>query len=55
MDQLKATLDKIIAIVEVEGGVPSDMVKLTTYATNMADWHPFPEEHAPLYGDYFRG
>ena len=55
MDQLKATFDRIIAIVEVEGGVPSDVVKLTTYVTSMADWYPIPDEHVELYRDYFRG
>lgn len=55
LDQLKATLDRIIAIVEVEGGVPSDVVKLTTYVTHMPDWYPIPDEHAALYEDYFRG
>lgn len=55
LDQLKTVLDRIIAIVEVEGGVPSDVVKLTTYVTNMADWYPIPNEHAALYEDYFRG
>ena len=55
LDQLKATFDRIIAIVEVEGGVPSDVVKLTTYVTSMADWYPIPDEHVELYRDYFRG
>ena len=55
LGQLKATLDRIIAIVEVEGGTSSDVVKLTTCVTNMADWYPIPDEHAALYMDYFRG
>lgn len=52
-DQLKVTLDRVVRIVEREGGSPNDIVKLTTFVTNMADWFPASEEQQALFADYF--
>ena len=50
----RATLGRIIAIVADEGGLPSVVVKLTSYVTNMADSYPIPDDHAALYQEYLR-
>ena len=36
LDQLRVTLDRIVRIVEAEGGTASNIVSMTTYATDMA-------------------
>ena len=38
MEQLRVTLDRIVRIVAEEGGVPSDIVKITTFVTSIPDW-----------------
>jgi len=52
-DQLRVTLDRIIRIVEAEGGSPSSVVRLTTYVTNMKDFWPPPDDHIQIYRDFF--
>ena len=44
IDQLRVTLDRVVRIVQAEGGTPSDIVKLTTFVTRMSDWSPASEE-----------
>lgn len=55
MEQLKVTLDKIMRIVAEEGGTPKDIVKFTTFVTNIADWWPPSDEQTALFRRYFRG
>ena len=55
IDQLKVILDRITRIVSAEGGTPRDIVKVTTFVTNMKDWHPVPEEQRALIAQHFQG
>ena len=55
MDQLRVTLDKIVRIVAAEGGTPADIVKITTFVTNMDDWAPPSEEQQAIFAQYFQG
>ena len=55
IDQLKAILDRITRIVSAEGGTPRDIVKVTTFVTNMKDWYPVPEEQRALIAQHFQG
>ena len=55
MEQLRVTLDRIIRIVEAEGGAPKDITKITTFVTNIADWNAHREEQQSLFEEYFRG
>ena len=42
-------------IVEAEGGKVSDIVKLTTFVTNKADWFPIEDDQVGIYDEFFRG
>ena len=55
MAQLRVVLDRITRIVAAEGGVPSDVVAITTYVTNMADFWPIEREQREIYEEYFTG
>ena len=55
MDQLRVTLDRITRIVEAEGGSPSDIVKTTTFVTNMDDWQDHISEEQALFKEFFKG
>ena len=55
IDQLRATLDRIVRIVVAEGGEPKDIVKLTTFVTDIADWCPASEDQQLVYAEYFKG
>ena len=55
MDQLQVTLDRITRIVAEEGGVPSDIVKITTFVTSIPDWRAHGEEQQALFTEYFQG
>ena len=55
MEQLKVTLDWIVKIVEAEGGTAQDIVKITTFVTNMSDWYPVDQAQIDLFTEYFRG
>ena len=55
IEQFKATWDRIIRIVAAEGGKPSDIVKVTTFVTSMADWFPAPDEQQTVMDGYFNG
>ena len=54
-DQLTVILDRITRMVADEGGRPSDIVKFTTYVTNINNWWPIPGEHQEIYDQYFNG
>ncbi len=53
IEQLKVVLDKLVRIVVAEGGTPTDIVKITTFVTDIGDWWPLPNEQLALYNEYF--
>ncbi len=53
--QLEVTLGRVVRIVQAEGGKPQDIVKLTTFVTNIADWYPFSEEQQAIFKQHFGG
>jgi len=53
MAQLRVVLDRIVRMVKAEGGKPSDIVKLTTYVTNIGEWIPITDEQTKVYTDFF--
>lgn len=55
LDQLRVVLGRITRIVEAEGGKVSDIVKLTTFVTNKADWFPIEDDQVGIYDEFFRG
>lgn len=55
LDQLRVTLERIVKIVEAEGGRPEDIVKFTTFVTNMGEWYPIAAEQKALFDGYFKG
>jgi len=55
IEQLRVTLDRVVRIVEAEGGRPEDIVKITTFVTDMSDWFPVSEEQQDIYKQYFNG
>ena len=55
MAQLRVTLDRITRIVAAEGGAPADIVKITTFVTDIADWNAHRGEQEALFAEYFQG
>ena len=55
MEQLRVTLDRIVRIVAEEGGVPSDIVKITTFVTSIPDWRAERERQEALFAEFFQG
>ena len=55
IEQLKATLDRVVRLVEAEGGEPRDIVKCTTFVTHISDWYPTTDEQIAVYDSYFHG
>ena len=55
MDQLRVTLDRITRIVAAEGGTPSDIVMMTTYVTDMAEFWPIEAEQMSIWEGYLQG
>lgn len=53
MQQLRVILDRIIRMVANEGGRPSDIVRLTTYVTEIADWFPVEGEQVEIFNELF--
>ena len=53
MRQLRVILDRITRMVAVEGGKPSDIVRLTTYVTNIDAWFPLEGELVDIYAEFF--
>ena len=54
-DQLRVTLDRIVRIVEAEGGAASNIVALTTYCTDMSTMWPIEGEQVEIWDHYFKG
>ena len=55
IEQFKVTWDRIIRSVAAKGGKPTDIVKVTTFVTSMADWFPAPDEQQTVMDGYFNG
>lgn len=55
MEQLRVTLDRITRIVAEEGGAASDIVKITTFVTSIADWQANAAEQQRLFEQFFNG
>ena len=55
MEQLRVTLDRIAGIMKEEGGATSDIVKITTFVTSIADWRAHQAEQEALFAEYFQG
>ena len=57
MSQLRVILDRIIKIVEAEGGTPSDIVSMTTYIkdSKMDEFWPIRGEQIEIWSEYFSG
>ena len=55
MEQLRVTLDRIARIMKEEGGATSDIVKITTFVTSIADWRAHQAEQEALFAEYFQG
>ena len=54
-DQLRVTLDRIKRIVEEEGGIASDIVKITTYVTSIPAWRDIREDQEAQFTECFQG
>lgn len=55
LEQLRVTLDRVTRIVAAEGGEPRDIVKITTFVTNISDWFPISAEHQAIFDGHFKG
>ena len=55
LDQFKVTVDRIVAIVEAEGGSTGDLVRFTTYVTSIEEWNACASEREPYFQERFRG
>lgn len=55
MEQLRVTLDRIVRIVDAEGGAPSDIVKITTFVTSIPAWRERREQQEALFAEFFQG
>ena len=55
IDQLQVTLDRITRIMAEEGGTASDIVKITTFVTSIADWRANAAEQQRVFDHFFNG
>ncbi len=57
MSQLRVVLDRIVKIVQSEGGSASDIVSMTTYIVDskMSQFWPIEGEQQEIWNDYFAG
>ena len=57
MSQLRVVVDRIVKIVEAEGGVASDIVTMTTYIVDskMSEFWPIEGEQLEIWNHYFAG
>ena len=55
LDQLHVTLDRIVRIVEAEGGSASSIVAMTTYVTDMGSMWPVGDEQLRVWEHFFKG
>ncbi|MCE2501192.1 MAG: RidA family protein [Dehalococcoidia bacterium] len=55
LEQLEVTLDRIMRIVAAEGGVPGDIVKITTFVTSVPAWQENRSGQEEMFARYFQG
>jgi 2-iminobutanoate/2-iminopropanoate deaminase len=55
MEQLRITLDRITRIVAAEGGRPGDIVRITTYVTDIEAWRAHAPQREALFHEFFKG
>ncbi len=55
IEQARVTLDRIRRIVEAEGGTTADIVRITTYVTDIGQWRALAKEREALLTECFQG
>ena len=55
VEQFRVTLDRIVRIVEAEGGTAASIVSMTTYTTDMTEMWPIEGAQLEIWEHYFRG
>ena len=55
VEQLRVTLDRIVRIVEAEGGTAANIVSMTTYTTDMSEMWPIEGAQLEIWEHYFKG
>ena len=55
MEQLDITLDRIVRLVEAEGGNAQDITKITTVVTSVHNWNAHREDQQTLFEISFKG
>ena len=55
LDQLRVTLDRIVRIVEAEGGTAASIVNMTTYVTDMRTMWPIDDDQFQVWDHFFEG
>ena len=55
VEQLRVTLDRIVRIVEAEGGTAASIVSMTTYTTDMREMWPIEGAQQEIWEHYFKG
>ena len=53
VEQLEVTLDRVVDVVRASGGTSSDIVKLTTFVTNMDGWFPGSDGLVEVFQKFF--
>ena len=54
-EQLRVTLDRVVRIVEAEGGTAANIVSMTTYTTDMTEMWPIEGAQLEIWEHYFNG
>ena len=55
VEQLRVTLDRIVRIVEAEGGTAANIVSMTTYTTDMNAMWPIEGAQLEIWEHFFKG
>ena len=55
VEQFRVTLDRIVRIVEAEGGTAANIVSMTTYTTDMTEMWPIEGTQQEIWEHYFKG
>ena len=55
VEQFRVTLDRIVRIVEAEGGTAASIVSMTTYTTDMSAMWPIEGAQLEIWERYFKG
>lgn len=54
-DQVRVTLERIKGVLEAEGQSMADIVKLTTFVTDVKEWAEHSEANNATYKEFFNG